>query len=203
MVQKKNIVNSTKNSQDKNYSPNQDKGHYQNHHLNQDNPMRKIIITKITLNIGAGKDEDLLKRGLKLLQKIAPNEPVKTSTKKRIPGWGLRAGLVIGCKVTIRKELKEILQKLLAAKKNKLSSKCFDESGNFSFGIPEYIDIEGLNYDPDLKMMGLEAAVTLERPGYRVKKRKINPKSVGKKHQITKSEAIDFVKSLGVEIELE
>lgn len=167
----------------------------------QKNPMREIRIAKITLNVGAGKDEDHLKRGLKLIQKIAPNAPVKTATKKRIPGWGLRAGLVIGCKVTIRKDLHNLLKKLLAAKKNKLSQKCFDRLGNFAFGIPEYIDIEGMNYDPELKMMGLEAAVTLERPGYRIKRRKINPKPVGKAHQITKSEAIDFAKKLGVEVE--
>lgn len=179
----------------------QEKNSGKNPQKHQDNPMREIRITKITLNVGAGKDEDLLKRGLKLLQKLSPNVPVKTSTKKRIPGWGLRAGLVIGCKVTIRNDLHNLLKKLLAAKKNKLSSKSFDEKGNFSFGVPEYIDIDGMNYDPELKMMGLEAAVTLERPGYRVKKRRINPKSVGKAHQITKSEAIDFVKKLGVEIE--
>ena len=59
------------------------------------NPMRKIRIEKITLNIGAGKDEDILKRGLKLMQKITGVEPVKTITSKRIPSWGLRPGLAI------------------------------------------------------------------------------------------------------------
>jgi large subunit ribosomal protein L5 len=48
--------------------------------------------------------------------------------------------------------------------------------------------------------MGLEAAVTLERPGFGIKKRKLNPKPVGKKHLITKEEAIDFIKKLGVEV---
>lgn len=169
--------------------------------VKEENPMRKIKIAKITLNIGAGKDEGLLKRGLILIQKIAPKIPVKTVTKKRIPGWGLRPGLVIGCKTTVRKDLVPLLKKLLAAKKNKLSPQCFDEMGNFSFGIAEYIDIAGLNYDPELKMMGLEAAVTLERPGYRVKRRKISPRPVGKAHQVTKSEAVEFVRKLGVEVE--
>jgi large subunit ribosomal protein L5 len=163
--------------------------------------MRQIKITKITLNIGAGKDEELMKRGLKLLQKLSGLlVPVKTVTKKRIPGWGLRPGLAIGCKVTIRKNTEKLLKRLLAAKDNILAVKNFDQSGNFSFGIHEYIDIEGLEYDPELKMMGLEVAVTLERPGYRIKKRMIRPASLGNNQQVTKEEAIAFVKNLGIEV---
>jgi len=166
-----------------------------------ENPMRKIKITKITLNIGAGKDEAVLKKGLKLLQKLSPLTPVKTVTQKRIPGWGLRPGLAIGCKVTVRNDTEDLLQRLLAAKGNTLKEKNFDEKGNFSFGVPEYIDIKGLEYDPDLKIMGLEVAVTLERPGYRVKQRKYLSKSLGKNHIINKEEAIAFVKQLGVNVE--
>src|SRR3990167_1392970 len=104
-----------------------------------ENPLRAIKITKITLNVGAGKNEDLLKKGLKLLERLAPVAPIKTVTKKRIPGWGLRPGLAIGCKVTIRKEPQQLLKRLLAAKGNSIPESCFDTSGNFSFGIPEYI----------------------------------------------------------------
>ena len=166
------------------------------------NPMMEIRISKVTLNIGAGKNEDLLKKGIVLLKKLSPLTPVKTFTQKRIPGWSLRPGLAIGCKVTVRKNTEELLKRLLVAKENILKEKCFDNNGNFSFGVPEYIDIEGLEYDPDLKILGLEAAVTLERPGFRIKKRKISNKAVGKDHLITKEEAIEFVKSkLGVEVE--
>lgn len=165
------------------------------------NPLRKIRIAKVTLNIGAGKDEDLMKRGLKLLQKLsAPLVPVKTFTKKRIPGWGLRPGLAIGCKVTVRKDAEKLLKRLVVAKDNILSEKNFDKNGNFSFGLSEYIDIAGLEYDPELKMMGLEIAVTLERPGYRIKKRMIKSGIVGKNQQLTKEEAISFVKTLGIEV---
>jgi large subunit ribosomal protein L5 len=168
---------------------------------NELNLMKGINVTKVTLNIGVGKSEDMLKKGLKLLQKLSPLAPVKTITKKRIPGWGLRPGLAIGCKVTIRKDTEELLKRLLVAKGNSLSEKNFDKTGNFSFGIPEYIDIEGLEYDPDLKIIGLEVAVTLERPGYRIKKRKIRSTKVGNKHIITKDEAIVFAQErLGIEV---
>jgi large subunit ribosomal protein L5 len=164
------------------------------------NPLREIKISKITLNIGSGKSEDLLKRGLTLLQKFSKLKPVKTLTSKRIPAWGLRPGLAIGCKLTIRDNTEQLLKRLLVAKENVLNASCFDSQGNFSFGVPEYIDVEGLEYDPDLKIMGFEVAVTLERPGFRVKKRKINPKLIGKKHIITKEDAIEFVKKIGAEV---
>ena len=164
------------------------------------NLMRAIKIEKITVNIGVGKNEELLKKGLKLLQKISPVKPVNTITKKRIPSWGLRPGLAIGCKVTIRKDSEAVLKRLLAAKEFKLSAKNFDEQGNFSFGITDYIDIEGLEYDPELKKMGLEVAVTLKRLGFRVKIRKIKPVDIGKSHKITKEEAINFTKEMGVAI---
>ncbi len=166
-----------------------------------ENPMKEIRVAKVTLNIGAGKNEDLLKKGLVLMKKLTPLTPVKTITKKRIPGWGLRPGLAIGCKVTVRKEADKLLKRLLVAKENILSEKVFDDLGNFSFGIPEYIEIEGMEYDPDLKIIGLEVAVTLERPGFRVKKKKIASGIIGKKHLITKVEAINFIKkNFGVEI---
>ncbi len=168
-----------------------------------ENPMKQIRITKITLNIGSGKNEEHLKKGLKLLEKLSPIKPVKTITTKRIAGWGLRPGLAIGCKVTVRKNPEELLRRLLAAKENTLSTKNFDAQGSFSFGIPEYIDIEGLEYDPELKIMGLEAAVSLERPGYSIKRRKVRPARVGKRHVISKDEAIAFVQGLGVKIQEE
>jgi len=166
-----------------------------------ENSMKKIKITKITLNVGAGKNEEMLKKGVKLLQKISSCKPVETKTNKRIPGWGLRPGLSIGCKVTVRQDCEKLLKRLLAAKENTLKNSSFDDQGNFSFGVPEYIDIQGLDYDPELKIMGLEVAVTLERPGFRVKKRRIKPTSIGSNHRINKQEAIAFVQQLGVEVQ--
>ena len=85
----------------------------------------------MTLNIGAGKNTALLDKGVKLLKVITGIEPVKTITQKRIPGWGLRAGLPIGCKITLRKEAaRSVLSRLLLAKNNVLKDSQFDENGN-------------------------------------------------------------------------
>ncbi|MEM3126910.1 MAG: 50S ribosomal protein L5 [Candidatus Woesearchaeota archaeon] len=157
--------------------------------------MKEIRIEKVTLNVGAGKDENKLKRGIKLLKQIVGIDPVITYTNKRIPTWGLRPGLPIGCKITLRKDkAKDLLKRLLTAKDNKLIPKQFDASGNVSFGIHEYIDVPGTKYDPEIGIMGFEVCVTLERPGYRVKKRKIRQAKIHPKHRITKQDAISFMK---------
>lgn len=169
------------------------------------NTMRTIKIGKITLNIGAGKDLSRLEKGIILLNAIASATPVKTTTSKRIQEWGLRPGLPIGCKLTLRKEKAiKLLPRLLEAVDNKLRQEQFDEQGNLAFGIHEYIEIPGVNYDPKIGIMGLEVCVTLERPGYRIKRRNILARKVPVRHRITKQEAIDFMsKNFNIKIEEE
>lgn len=159
------------------------------------NPMREIRVAKITLNIGVGKDISKLERSVKLLETITGLKPKKIATKKRIPNWNLRPGLEIGCMVTVRgKKAEELLKRFIEAKEYKMSGKIFDDTGNTSFGFAEYIDIEGIKYDPEIGVIGFNVAVTLERPGYRVKHRFYRQSRIGKRHMITKEEAIDFMK---------
>ena len=158
--------------------------------------MREIRIEKVTLNIGAGKDQNRLEKGILLLKNITGIDPIKTFTNKRIPGWGLRPGLPIGCKLTLRKKkAEEMLTRLLDAKSNKLNPHQFDQEGNIAFGIHECIDIPGLKYDPKIGIMGLEVCVTLQRPGFRIKKRGIMKRKIPNKHKITPQEAIEFIKN--------
>lgn len=163
---------------------------------------RDIKIEKVTLNIGAGKSTEKLEKGLKLLKTIAGKQPVKTITKKRIPTWSLRPGLPIGCKLTLRKnEAKKVLGKLLEAKENELTESQIDNNGSISFGIHEYIDIPSVNYDPEIGIIGLQCCVTLERSGFRIKRRKKSRTKIPKKQVITKEESIEFMKKeFGVKI---
>ena len=167
------------------------------------NPSRNIKINKVTLNIGAGKDQVKLDKGIKLLKSITNVSPVKTVTSKRIPGWGLRPGLPIGCKVTLRrKNAVEVLKRLIQAKDNSLRESQFDDNGNIAFGIEEYIDIPEVKYDPEIGIIGLEVCITLERNGFRIKRRRIAKKKIPKSHIITKQEAIDFMKKkFNIELE--
>ncbi len=156
--------------------------------------MRNIRVEKVTLNVGAGKDQIRLEKGIALLNAIANTTPVKTITNKRVQEWGLRPGLPIGCKLTLRKDKAvNILTRLLGAVDNKLRERQFDNNGNIAFGIHEYIEIPGVKYDPKIGIMGLEVCVTLERPGFRVKRRRLLARKIPTKHRISKQESIEFM----------
>jgi len=170
-----------------------------------DNIMKQIKVVKLTLNIGAGKEQAVLERGVSLLKQITGIDPIKTITQKRIPGWGLRPGLPIGCKITIRGAgASKLIKRLLTAKNNMLSKNNFDEEGNVSFGIKEYIDIPETKYDPKIGIMGLQASITLERPGFRVKKRKVMKRAIPRGHRISRDDSIGFMKDrFGIKIKEE
>ncbi len=161
-----------------------------------------IKIEKVTLNIGVGVSGEKLEAAKTLLQRLSGQKPIETKAKDRIPTWNLRPGLPIGTKVTLRgKRAVEILNRCLDSVERKLKASSFDTSGNFAFGVREYIDIPGIKYDPKIGMFGLDVIVTLEKPGFRIKRRKIAPRSIPTRHRITKTESIDFVsKDLRVEI---
>lgn len=164
--------------------------------MTDENKMREIRVEKLTLNIGTGKETEKLDKAIKLLKSIAGQSPVKTTAKKRIPNWGLRPGLPIGAKLTIRKSpANELISRLLQAKDNMLSESQFDNSGNVSFGIHECIDIPGVSYNPEIGVMGLEASITLERRGYRIKRRRLQKRKIARRHCITKEDAITFMKN--------
>lgn len=170
--------------------------------MSKENPMTKPRIEKITLNIGTSSEQKDLKNAAYLLKTITGKKPVRTYSKHRIPTWNLRKGLPIGVKVTIRgKDAEELLKRLLDSVSFKISKRAFTNHG-FSFGIPEYIQIEGVEYNPKIGIIGLEAAVTFEKPGYRIKRRRLFKKPVPKKQQTTKEEIMNYVqKELNVKVE--
>ena len=156
--------------------------------------MRDVRLEKLTLNIGAGEAGPKLDKGRKIIEKITQKKAVLTRGKKRTT-FGTVKGRQIGVKVTLRgKQASDFLKNALKSVGNKLNASQFDSTGNFSFGIEEYINLPGIKYDPDVGMMGMDVCVTLERPGYRIKKRMIRPKKVGKKHLLKKEDSIEFVK---------
>jgi large subunit ribosomal protein L5 len=155
-----------------------------------ENIMRKIKIEKIVLSIsGTG---DYLEKGCKLLQNLTGKKPKKTKSRKRIPSLGVRPGLEVGCVVTLRKNYEELLKKLLITVDNILSKKQISEN-NFSFGIKEYIEIPGIEYDREIGIMGFDVTVVFKRSGRRVNLKKIKRGKIPKKQTITKEEIIKFM----------
>lgn len=170
--------------------------------LKQENVMRNIRIGKIVINIGVGKSGEPIERASKVLEEIAAQKPTSRIAKSTIRDFGIHKGEPIAVMVTIRRERAvEVLKKLLPAKNNQIKASSFDNFGNVSFGIKDHIDIPGIKYKPEIGIFGMDVAVALERPGYRVSRRSKIPARIGKKHRITKEEAMTFLKDeLHVEV---
>lgn len=163
------------------------------------NPMKEIQIEKVTLNIGCGVDKEKLNRAEKLLAKISSAKPAITKTHKRTT-FGIAKKKPIGVMVTLRdKKAMEFLQEVFKGVDHKIKISQVN-AGNFSIGVKEYIDLPNISYDPEIGILGMDVSVTLERKGYRVKRKKIRKSKIGKTHLISKQETIDWIKKMGVEI---
>ena len=169
------------------------------------NPMKKIKIGKVVVNISVGQSGQPLSNAMQILESVTGQAPNQRPAKQSIRPWGLRKGEPMACAVTLRGEkADEFLQKAFIAIRHELNPRSFDKDGNFAFGIKEHIDIPGTRYDPQMGIIGMDVAVALERPGYRVKRRKRARSKVGTSHHVTPDEAREFVsKTYDVKMGLE
>ncbi len=160
------------------------------------NPMRAISVEKVVVNIGVGEAGEKLLKAVKVLELVTGQKPVQTLSKDTIRDWGIRRNMPIGARVTLRgTKAEEFLRKALTIRSNRLAAYSFDPRGNVSFGIPDYTDFEGMKYDPEIGVFGMDVAVVLQRPGYRIARRKLVPRRIPKAHRITKDEGIEFIRS--------
>ncbi len=101
-----------------------------------ENPMRKVKLGKVTVNIGVGKSGEPLERARKILKQITGQAPRSCMAKNPIKDFGIRMGEPIGCKVTLRgQKASDFLKTSLEAINNRIPESSFDQCGNFSFGI--------------------------------------------------------------------
>lgn len=157
--------------------------------------MRQLKVAKVTVNMGVGEGGERLAKAEALLQQLTGQKPIKNLAKAPNPSFGIRKGTPIACKVTLRKtKAEEFLKKAFDAVERKVQPTSFDGEGNISFGIKEHIDIPGVRYDPAVGIFGMDVCLTLERPGYRIKRRRLQPKKIPRGHRVAKEEAIDFIK---------
>jgi len=154
------------------------------------NKMREIKIEKVVL--GVGGTEDALEKGAKLLKLITGREPSRMESRKRIPSLSVRPGLKVGAIITVRKDAEALLRRMLAAVDNRLRKKQISEN-TFSFGIKEYIEIPGMEYQRDLGILGLDVTITFKRAGRRVGLRRMKTSKVPRKQRISKEEIIKFM----------
>ncbi len=164
--------------------------------------MREIRVGKVVVNVGVGEAGDKLVKAQKVLELVTSQKPAQTLAHAGVRDWGVRKNMPIGTKVTLRGEAAEaFLKRALTIRNNRLPAYSFDPRGNFSFGVPDYTDFEGMKYDPEIGVFGMDISVSLERPGFRIARRRVRPHPVPRKQGISRAEGITFIKThFGVEV---
>ena len=152
--------------------------------------MKQIKIEKIVLSIG-GTGENL-EKGIRLLKLVTGREPARMKSRKRIPSLGVRPKLEVGAVVTLRKDIDENLRRMLITKDNTLKKSQISENC-FSFGVKEYIEIPGFEYQRDIGIKGFDVTVVFKRAGKRIGLRKIKTGKIPSRNKISKEEIIKFM----------
>jgi large subunit ribosomal protein L5 len=158
-------------------------------------PMRKPFIAKVVVDICTGGGENLNKAAT-ILEALTGQSPAQSKAKQTVRDFGIRRREPIAVRVTLRHDkAEEFLRRALKAKEDILLIKNWDDDGNFAFGISEHIDIPEVKYDPQLGIQGMNITVCIERPGYRVKRRRKGKAKVPYRHRVTPDESMVFVKN--------
>ncbi len=137
--------------------------------FNYKNMMQVPKLAKITLNIGMGEaihNIKLLDSAVEELQTISGQKPIVTRAKKAIAAFKLRAGMPIGCTVTLRRtRMYDFLNKLVNIALARVrdfsgvSTKGMYRHGNYSLGVREQIIFPEIDYDKIDKIKGLNVTI--------------------------------------------
>jgi len=133
------------------------------------NVMQVPKLSKIVLNMGLGEaiqNIKILDSAVEELSLIAGQKPVVTRARKSIAAFKLRAGMPIGCRVTLRgSRMYDFFTRLVNVALPRvrdfrgISPKAFDGRGNYSLGVKEHIIFPEIDYDKIDKIKGLNVTI--------------------------------------------
>lgn len=137
--------------------------------FNYKNVMQVPKLDKIVINMGLGEaiqNIKILDSAAQELAVITGQKPVITKAKKSIAQFKLRAGMPIGCMVTLRKEkMYEFFNRLVNTALPRvrdfkgISGKSFDGRGNYALGIREQLIFPEIKYDKIDKVKGMNIVI--------------------------------------------
>ena len=137
--------------------------------FNYKNIMEVPKLDKIVINMGLGEaiqNIKILDSAVLELTTISGQKPVITKAKKSIAQFKLRAGMPIGCMVTLRKErMYEFFNRLVNTALPRvrdfkgISGKSFDGRGNYALGIREQLIFPEIHYDKIDKVKGMNIVI--------------------------------------------
>ncbi len=131
--------------------------------------MQAPRLVKIVLNMGVGdalQDSKLLDAAANELGAIAGQRATVRRAKKSISNFKLRAGVAVGCAVTLRgARMFEFYDRLINVAVPRirdfrgLNPRSFDGQGNYTMGLTEQIIFPEINYDKVAKVRGLDVTI--------------------------------------------
>lgn len=133
------------------------------------NPYQVPRLEKIVVNMGVGEgitNAKAVEAAAKDLATVTGQKPLTIKARKSVAGFKLRAGMTVGCKVTLRGyRMYEFLDRLLSMALPRvrdfrgLSRTAFDGGGNYSLGIEEQLIFPEIDYDEIDKVRGMDVTV--------------------------------------------
>ncbi len=164
------------------------------------NPMKKPRIAKVTVNIALGSSGEKLVKVQGLLEQLTGQKATLRKAKKTIRAFGIHRGENIAVAVTLRgQRAMDFLKRALDAVGHRIKASSIDKHGNVCFGIPEYILIPGAKYDPEIGIVGMDVCLTIERPGFRVERRRRARSTIPLRHRVKPEETMVLLnKEFGV-----
>lgn len=140
--------------------------------FNYTSVMQVPKLEKICFNMGIGEatqDQKMLQSAVNELELITGQRPAITKSKKAISNFKLRAGIPVGCRVTLRRaRMFEFLDRFINITSPRIrdfrgfSDKCFDGRGNYSLGIKEQIIFPEIDVDKVNKISGLDITFVIK-----------------------------------------
>lgn len=135
------------------------------------NPFATPRLEKIVVNMGLGDaqtDQKILDTAMEELAMITGQKPKVTRAKKSISGFKVRAGMTVGCTVTLRGErMYEFMDRLVNVAIPRIrdfrgiSADGFDKAGNFTLGLREQTIFPEVNLDKVLRARGMNVTFVI------------------------------------------
>jgi large subunit ribosomal protein L5 len=126
-------------------------------------------LEKIVVSMGVGSaiaDKKHMEEATSALAEITGQKPVRCKARKSIAAFRLRAGLDVGCKVTLRRSrMYEFLDRLISLALPRvrdfrgLNPDAFDGQGNYSLGLSEQLVFPELNPDKYTRVQGMNITI--------------------------------------------
>ncbi|WP_198468534.1 50S ribosomal protein L5 [Acetomicrobium sp. S15 = DSM 107314] len=133
------------------------------------NVMEVPRIEKVVINVGVGEAKQDIKYLDAVMEEVAlitGQRPVLKRAKRSVANFKVRAGMPVGCMVTLRgARMWEFLDRLVTVALPRIkdfrgiSRRSFDGRGNYNLGLREQLVFPEIDYDKVLKVRGMNITI--------------------------------------------